>query len=350
MPSASRCDAGRDAGAAVRAGVDVDEPGGERRAPPGARAASTVDRPSRRTSRLGSGEVHQVRGVDRDRRDVVRDERARGRPASSRGGVGATPPGGRVVGEDLERRGADRVGALDGLDHAVGERQVGAEPAAVGEHRRDIVAAGSAVGSVMDPDLLPRSRRWPTRPAAGRSAASRRSRARSRSWPRSSACRCRPSSAPRACCDGGARRAVRSDARRVRCALRLGHAPGDRAGRPTSAELGDRWADRRRLPPKTPRSSAASSRRPADHDPGQEEAAWIVVRYLRDRCFTEDRPYPEKEVNQRLALFHPDVATLRRAMVDEGLMARECRRLPATAAHRLSGSCPGCTRRPRPAR
>ncbi len=48
----------------------------------------------------------------------------------------------------------------------------------------------------------------------------------------------------------------------------------------------------------------------------------VVLRYLRDRCFTEDRLYPEKEVNQRLALFHPDVAALRRYMVDEGLMTR----------------------------
>lgn len=57
--------------------------------------------------------------------------------------------------------------------------------------------------------------------------------------------------------------------------------------------------------------------------PSHERKRLIVIRYLRDRCFTEDRPYPEKEVNQRLALFHPDVATLRRAMVDEGLMTRE---------------------------
>ena len=48
----------------------------------------------------------------------------------------------------------------------------------------------------------------------------------------------------------------------------------------------------------------------------------VVLRYLRDRCFAEDRPYPEKEVNQRLAIFHPDVAALRRYMVDEGLMRR----------------------------
>ena len=68
--------------------------------------------------------------------------------------------------------------------------------------------------------------------------------------------------------------------------------------------------------------------------PSQEKKRLVVIRYLRDRCFTEDRPYPEKEVNQRLALFHPDVATLRRAMVDEGLLLREAGvyRLPVTAA------------------
>ena len=49
----------------------------------------------------------------------------------------------------------------------------------------------------------------------------------------------------------------------------------------------------------------------------------VVLRYLREACFTEERPYPEKEVNQRLALFHPDVASLRRHMVDAGLMTRE---------------------------
>jgi hypothetical protein len=48
----------------------------------------------------------------------------------------------------------------------------------------------------------------------------------------------------------------------------------------------------------------------------------VLLRYLRDRCFTEDRPYPEKGVNQRLAIFHPDVASLRRYMVDAGLLTR----------------------------
>jgi hypothetical protein len=56
--------------------------------------------------------------------------------------------------------------------------------------------------------------------------------------------------------------------------------------------------------------------------PAQHTKRMVVLRYLRDRCFTEDRAYPEKEVNQRLALFHPDVAALRRYMVDGGLMTR----------------------------
>jgi hypothetical protein len=57
--------------------------------------------------------------------------------------------------------------------------------------------------------------------------------------------------------------------------------------------------------------------------PSREKRRQVVYRYLRDRVFTEDRSYPELEVNQRLALFHPDVATIRRGMVDEGLVTRE---------------------------
>ena len=57
--------------------------------------------------------------------------------------------------------------------------------------------------------------------------------------------------------------------------------------------------------------------------PAQERKRLVVLRYLRDEVFTEDRGYPEKEINQRLALFHPDVASLRRHMVDGGLVTRE---------------------------
>jgi hypothetical protein len=49
----------------------------------------------------------------------------------------------------------------------------------------------------------------------------------------------------------------------------------------------------------------------------------VILAWLRDQVFTEERQYPEKEVNQRLALFHPDVASLRRYMVDERLVTRD---------------------------
>ena len=57
--------------------------------------------------------------------------------------------------------------------------------------------------------------------------------------------------------------------------------------------------------------------------PAQEKKRLVILEYLRDRAFTEDRPYPEKEVNQRLGIFHPDVAALRRYLVDNKLMTRE---------------------------
>ena len=56
--------------------------------------------------------------------------------------------------------------------------------------------------------------------------------------------------------------------------------------------------------------------------PAQEKKRLVVLRYLLERCFPEDRVYPEKEVNQRLALVNRDVASLRRYLVDSGLMTR----------------------------
>jgi hypothetical protein len=61
----------------------------------------------------------------------------------------------------------------------------------------------------------------------------------------------------------------------------------------------------------------------------------VILRFLRERVFTEDRDYPEPEVNQRLALFHPDVAALRRYLVDEGMVTREAGR------YRRAGNGPG---------
>jgi hypothetical protein len=56
--------------------------------------------------------------------------------------------------------------------------------------------------------------------------------------------------------------------------------------------------------------------------PAQERKKLVVLRHVREVCFPEDRTYPEKEVNQRLALLHPDVAALRRYLVDFRLMTR----------------------------
>ncbi len=57
--------------------------------------------------------------------------------------------------------------------------------------------------------------------------------------------------------------------------------------------------------------------------PVQQRKRQVVLRFLLERVFAEDRVYPEKEVNQRLALFHPDVAALRRYLVDDGYVTRE---------------------------
>ena len=56
--------------------------------------------------------------------------------------------------------------------------------------------------------------------------------------------------------------------------------------------------------------------------PARQGKRLFVLRELRERCFAEDREYPEKEVNMRLALVHPDVAALRRYLVDAGLLTR----------------------------
>ena len=56
--------------------------------------------------------------------------------------------------------------------------------------------------------------------------------------------------------------------------------------------------------------------------PAQEKKRLAVLRYLADRCFPDDEPYPETVVNERLGAYHEDVAALRRYMVGAGLMER----------------------------
>ena|ERR1035437_1469978 len=56
--------------------------------------------------------------------------------------------------------------------------------------------------------------------------------------------------------------------------------------------------------------------------PAQEKKRLVVLRYLTDRCFAEDRAYPEREINEALSAYHEDVAALRRYIVGAGLMTR----------------------------
>ena len=56
--------------------------------------------------------------------------------------------------------------------------------------------------------------------------------------------------------------------------------------------------------------------------PAQEKKRLVVLRYLAETVFEAAHRYPEKEVNQRLAILHPDVASLRRYLIDLGFMSR----------------------------
>jgi hypothetical protein len=88
--------------------------------------------------------------------------------------------------------------------------------------------------------------------------------------------------------------------------------------------------------------------------PAKPRKRELLLPYLIDTCFPEDRAYEEGEVNQRLALLHPDVAALRRYLVDGGLMTREAgiyRRSAPLAADRAKLDPWPATqppRRPRP--
>ena len=54
----------------------------------------------------------------------------------------------------------------------------------------------------------------------------------------------------------------------------------------------------------------------------QDKKLLVILRYVRDHI-EPGRDYSEKEVNAVIARFHPDTASLRRAMIDCGLMKRE---------------------------
>jgi hypothetical protein len=56
--------------------------------------------------------------------------------------------------------------------------------------------------------------------------------------------------------------------------------------------------------------------------PAQRSKRLVVLDHLV-RVFEPGVRYPEREVNALLAVWHPDVAALRRYLVDEGLLGRE---------------------------
>ena len=57
--------------------------------------------------------------------------------------------------------------------------------------------------------------------------------------------------------------------------------------------------------------------------PAKPRKRELLLPYLLDLALPEDRQYEEKEVNQRLALLHRDVAALRRYLVDGRLLTRD---------------------------
>lgn len=58
--------------------------------------------------------------------------------------------------------------------------------------------------------------------------------------------------------------------------------------------------------------------------PARERKKRVVYRYLLDRVLPDpEEVVTERELNMRLALWHPDVATIRRAFVDSGLARRD---------------------------
>jgi DNA-binding transcriptional ArsR family regulator len=57
--------------------------------------------------------------------------------------------------------------------------------------------------------------------------------------------------------------------------------------------------------------------------PAQHSKRLVVLRQLAETVFEKKRKYPEKELNQLLAVRNPDSASLRRYLVDEGFMSRK---------------------------
>jgi hypothetical protein len=57
--------------------------------------------------------------------------------------------------------------------------------------------------------------------------------------------------------------------------------------------------------------------------PARERKRRVILRFLVDEVFPDDRPLAEPEVNGRLARWHPDFASLRRYLIEAGLATRD---------------------------
>lgn len=57
--------------------------------------------------------------------------------------------------------------------------------------------------------------------------------------------------------------------------------------------------------------------------PARERKKRVILRFLLDRVFPDLDPVDERDVNMRLALWHHDVSSLRRYLVDSGLVTRQ---------------------------
>ena len=56
--------------------------------------------------------------------------------------------------------------------------------------------------------------------------------------------------------------------------------------------------------------------------PARERKRLVVLRFLVDRVLPDLEPLDERDLNMRLALWHPDVAALRRYLIETGLAER----------------------------
>jgi hypothetical protein len=88
---------------------------------------------------------------------------------------------------------------------------------------------------------------------------------------------------------------------------------------------GERPPRRRELPDATPEQARILRNFVEDGRlksvPSRAKQRRLVLEYLANR-FDHDVEYPEENVNELLGQFHDDYASLRRFLVDEGLLAR----------------------------